>query len=117
LVRQRWTHRNGNAESAAIPTDCSPVFRTALEFLFAVVNNERMVIAGRVHKGVVILEGGAALPEGAAVTVSYPASPPKAAPGQRIKVPLIRSDRPGSVSLTGARIAEILDEEDASSGH
>jgi hypothetical protein len=36
-----------------------------------------MVIPGRVRNGMVILEGEAALPEGAAVTVTYP-TPPKA---------------------------------------
>jgi hypothetical protein len=74
-----------------------------------------MIIPGRIHNGVVVLQGGPALPEGAAVTVSYPASggltPDREK--RRIQVPLVRSDRPGSVQLTGARIAEILDEEDA----
>lgn len=75
-----------------------------------------MIIPGRVHNGVVVLEGESALPEGAAVTITYPALP-KAGPAgqkQRIQVPLVRTDQPGSVQLTGARIAEILDEEDAS---
>lgn len=69
--------------------------------------------------GMVVLEGGAALPEGAAVTITYPALP-KAQPAaqkRRIQVPLVRTDQPGSVRLTGARIAEILDEEDASPRH
>ena len=75
-----------------------------------------MVIPGRVHNGVVVLESASALPEGAVVTVTYPA-PPKAksdAQKQRIQVPLVRTDQPGSVHLTGSRIAEIMDEEDAS---
>jgi hypothetical protein len=75
-----------------------------------------MIIRGRVQKGVVVLEGEAALPEGAAVTVTYPA-PAHAqtpSPKQRIQVPLVRTDQPGSVSLNGAAIAEILDDEDAS---
>ena len=77
-----------------------------------------MVIPGRVHNGVVVLEGQPALPEGAAVTVTFPA-PPKAKPAEkrRIQVPLVRTGEPGSVSLSGARIAEILDEEDASPRH
>ena len=82
-------------------------------------NNDGMVIPGRVHKGVVILEGESALPEGAAVTITYPALPQakSAIEKRRIQVPLVRSDQPGSVQLTGARIAEILDEEDASPRH
>jgi len=75
-----------------------------------------MIIPGRVHNGVVIPEGDPALPEGAAVTITYPALP-KAAPAgerQRVQVPLVRCAHPGSVDLTGARIAAILDEEDAS---
>ena len=75
-----------------------------------------MIIPGRVHNGVVVLEGGPALPEGAAVSVSYPAAGGSTAVGEkrRIQVPLVRSERPGSVQLTGERIAAILDEEDAS---
>ncbi|HYV34311.1 MAG TPA: hypothetical protein VE988_01320 [Gemmataceae bacterium] len=75
-----------------------------------------MVIPGRVHNGVVVLEGETELPEGAAVSIWYPAQV-ESRPileKRRIQVPLVRSDRPGSVQLTGDRIAEILDEEDAS---
>ena len=78
-----------------------------------------MVIPGRVHNGVVVLEGDPALPEGAAVTVTYPALP-KATPAvqkRRIEVPLVRTGEPGSVALTGPQIAEILDREDASARH
>ena len=74
-----------------------------------------MIIPGRVQNGVVIPQGGPALPEGAAVGIQYPA-PPAAGPApekRRIQVPLVRTGRPGSVRLTGGRIAEILDAEDA----
>jgi len=76
-----------------------------------------MIIPGRVQNGVVIPEGGPALPEGAAVSISYPASAgSQPVPAKhRIQVPLVRSERPGTVPLTGERIAEILDEEDAPS--
>jgi hypothetical protein len=75
-----------------------------------------MVIPGRVHNGVVVLEGGPPLPEGASVSICYPAAsaPKPVGEKRRIQVPLVHSDRPGSVQLTGERIAEILDEEDAS---
>jgi hypothetical protein len=78
-----------------------------------------MIIPGRVQNGVVILEGGPALPEGAPVSVSYPAQvePKPILEKRRIQVPLVRSNRPGSVQLTGERIAEILNEEDASPRH
>ena len=71
---------------------------------------------GRVHNGVVVLEGQPSLPECAAVTVTYlvPAAMTRAAPKTRIQVPLVQTGQPGSVNLTGERIAEILDEEDAS---
>jgi hypothetical protein len=77
-----------------------------------------MIIPGRVHNGVVILEGGATLPEGAAVSVSYASG--TSAPVRkkwRIQVPLVRCESRGSVELTGQRIAEILNEEDASPRH
>jgi hypothetical protein len=75
-----------------------------------------MTLPGRVQNGVVVLEGNAKLPEGAAVIVSYPApvDQPPAVPSKRIQVPLVRTGAPGSVPLTGERIGEILDAEDAS---
>lgn len=74
-----------------------------------------MVVRGHVQNGVVVLENGPVLPEGAAVTVSYPAPvvPPPAAPKKRVEFPLVRSAHPGSVDLTNERIAEILNEDDA----
>ncbi|MCI0376222.1 MAG: hypothetical protein L0215_01315 [Gemmataceae bacterium] len=76
-----------------------------------------MVISGRVQNGVVVLEGGSALPEGAVVTITYPAlaTAKPVVNKRRIQTPLVRTGEPGSVPLTGARIAQILDEEDASS--
>lgn len=77
-----------------------------------------MELHGRVHNGVVVLEGDPALPEGAAVTVTYPrrGERPPGGSKRRIDVPLVRSGRPGSVNLTGERVAQILDDEDAASG-
>lgn len=78
-----------------------------------------MAIPGRVENGVVILEGGTALPEGVAVSISFPAFVKNEPAGQerRIQVPLVRTGRPGSVNLSGEQIAEIVDEEDAPSGY
>jgi hypothetical protein len=74
-----------------------------------------MVVLGRVRNGVVVLEGQATLPEGALVAVSYgePTVTKAPAGSPRVEVPLVRTGEPGSVHLTGARIAEILDAEDA----
>lgn len=71
-----------------------------------------MTISGCVQNGVVVLQGGVSLPEGAAVAVVYPAQAP---PAQRKRVlfPLVRSAQPGSVDLTKERIAELLDADDA----
>ena len=75
-----------------------------------------MRIRGRVHKGVVILEDGQELPEGAKVTVSCGIAPvSKLRPKKkRVRFPLVHSKHPGTLHLTGQRIAEILDEDDAS---
>jgi hypothetical protein len=75
-----------------------------------------MNIPGRVHNGVVVLEGNPQLPEGAAVSVTYLGTngPPSGSVKKRIEVPLVRTGRPGTLILTGERIAQILDEEDAS---
>jgi hypothetical protein len=69
-----------------------------------------MVIPGRVQNGVIIPEAGPPLPEGAAVNISYSAPAP-AAEKPRIEVPLVRTGRPGTVALTGERIAQVLDED------
>ena len=76
-----------------------------------------MEIRGRVHNGVVILEGGQSLPEGTIVTVSYPDPPPTTTPesGHKVQLPLVRSDRPGSLELTPDRIAELWEEDDLAS--
>ncbi len=71
-----------------------------------------MVIPGRVQNGVVVLEGGPVLPEGAPVTVSWDHAP-RPTP-QRVEFPLVHSEHPGTLNLTNERIAEILDEEDVS---
>jgi hypothetical protein len=78
-----------------------------------------MVIPGRVQNGVVVLENGPPLPEGAAVTITYPAIPQAQPAGEkrRIQVPLVKTDEPGSVQFSNARIAEILDQEDAAPRH
>ena len=56
-----------------------------------------MEIRGRVHNGVVVLEGGPPLPEGMVVTVSYPVPPHTEPPDsrRRVSLPLVRPNRPG----------------------
>jgi hypothetical protein len=74
-----------------------------------------MEILGRVHHGVIVLDGNPNLAEGAVVTVLYPAAAPAppAVERKRLSFPLVRSTQPGCVHLTNERIAEILNEEDA----
>ena len=81
-----------------------------------------MVIRGHVQNGVIVLDGNAVLPDGARVTVSYPAlatgqfdSEESRAGKKRVQLPLVQTDQLASVHLTSERIAEILDEEDAAS--
>lgn len=74
----------------------------------------KKTISGRVKNGVVVLEKGARLPEGAAVTV-VPGKAPviRVAKRQRpVVFPLVRSKHPGTLHLTNERIAEILEQED-----
>jgi hypothetical protein len=79
----------------------------------------RMDFPGRVQNGVVVLESGPALPEGVAVTIPFPAVPQAkpASEKRRIQIPLVRTGEAGSVQLTNARVAQILDQEDAGSRH
>jgi hypothetical protein len=76
-----------------------------------------MNISDRVYNGVAALEDASALLEGAAVTVTFPAltEAKPAEKEQHVKLPLVETGEPDSLDLTNARIAEILDEEDASS--
>src|SRR5208337_2724674 len=75
--------------------------------------NAGMEIRGRVHNGVVVLEGEFPLPEGTEVIVSSGAAPEtKPVEEQRIEFPLVRSKHPGSLRLTGQRVAEFLEEDD-----
>ena len=89
---------------------------SALDCFWLAIKNGDMKIRGRVHNGLVILEGGPALPEGTKVTVScdHAAVSPPRREKKRLRFPLVRSKHPGSLRLTSERIAEILDEEDAS---
>ena len=75
--------------------------------------NVAMEILGRIHNGVVIVEGAPALPEGAVVGVTYPVRE-TAIPcaKKRVEFPLVRTERPGSLHLTNERIHEILEAED-----
>jgi hypothetical protein len=78
-----------------------------------------MVISGHVKNGVIVLQGDSSLPEGAMVTVTYPAATNAPSPEKtrRIQVPLVRTGEPGSVALTGERIAEIMDDDDVPARH
>ena len=74
-------------------------------------------IPGRVKNGVVVLENGTRLPEGAAVTV-VPGKAPVirvATRQRRVVFPLVRSKHPGTLDLTNERIAQILEQEDLAS--
>jgi hypothetical protein len=72
-------------------------------------------IFGRVRNGVVVLENGATLPEGTPVTVFCGVRICKPGKKKRVRLPLVDSKHPGSVPLTGERIAEILQEEELAS--
>jgi hypothetical protein len=82
-------------------------------------NNGSMVISGHVKNGVIVLQGDSRLPEGAVVTVTYPADvhTPAQEKKRRIQVPLVRTGEPGSIELTAERIAEIMDDDDVPARH
>jgi hypothetical protein len=87
-----------------------------LEFPERRDENDFMVIPGRVHNGVVVLEDGPPLPEGMAVTVLCNIAPAAETAKQkrRVELPLVPSKRPGTLHLTAERIAELLEEDDLS---
>ena len=78
------------------------------------MNNVQMETFGHIQNGVVVLDEGANLPEGARVCVSVlPTGVEKpqieCKPGQ---LPLVRGGVPGSMNLTNERIHAILEAED-----
>lgn len=73
-----------------------------------------MQIPGHIANGVVVFDGGPIPPEGTLVVVSC--APQSAASSKgRIRLPLVDSTHPASVNLTGARVAELLEQDDVSS--
>ena len=81
-------------------------------------DDDVMEIRGRVHNGVVVLDGELTLPEGTVVTVSFPPVPGPPIPaqsGDHVRLPLVPSAHPGSRRLTAERMAELLEEDDVPS--
>jgi len=76
-----------------------------------------MVIRGRVHNGTILLEGEHGLPEGAVVSVVCLREPetPEGGERKRVELPLVHSERPGSLRLTAEHVADLLEEADVSS--
>ncbi len=88
-----------------------------LDSAAVLADNSGMEVLGHVCKGVVVLDGSASLPEGAAVTVKLRNKPVirVAQIRKRVDFPLVPSKAPGSVHLTNEMIADILDAEDGPS--
>ena len=76
-----------------------------------------MELRGIVQNGVVVFEHPVALPDGASVVVTYREKPMIhfAKNPRTVVLPIFDSDQPGTLDLTNEQIAEILDQEDASS--
>ncbi|MGH7192914.1 MAG: hypothetical protein ACREJM_05175 [Candidatus Saccharimonadales bacterium] len=76
-----------------------------------------MEISGRVQNGVVVLDEGFELPEGARVIVVCDAIRILRRPGarKRVELPLAPTGEPGTLKLTAEKIAEIFEEDDIAS--
>ena len=76
-----------------------------------------MVVEGKVRNGTVLLEDGHGLPEGATVIVScrLAAGTSEGDERKRVELPLVHSERPGSLRLTSGQVADFLEEGDVSS--
>ena len=74
-----------------------------------------MNIRGRIKNGVVELEGSPSIPEGTEVVVVVNDLPTKAGDAAMpLPFPVVSSEQPGSVKLTGDLIAEMLEDDDVS---
>jgi hypothetical protein len=99
-----------------------PASEIALEGFFDEQDNADMEsssqieLHGHVKNGVVVLDGGESLPEGAAVRVTCALVPPLKAPPVRkpAVLPIFPYAGPPDIELTNDEIAEILNREDAS---
>lgn len=76
-----------------------------------------MTLLGHILNGVIFPDQGFALPDGAVVSISYPAAPssaelksPSNSPEkkQRVDFPRVRNGEPGSLDLTNDMLAEYL---------
>ena len=74
-----------------------------------------MQIPGHIANGVVVFDGGPIPPEGTPVVILCAASAEPSSARRRIELPLVGSAHPASASLTGERVAELLEEDDVSS--
>src|SRR5205814_1358491 len=81
--------------------------RSRLDFNPSEADNSTMELNGLVQNGVIVLSGGASLPEGTPVTVScsLEAGSPPPSEKKRVQLPLVRTGEPGSMHLTNERIA------------
>lgn len=77
-----------------------------------------MSVPGRVENGVIVLQAGVQLPEGAEVVVSFSSAPTihQSPVQKRVELPLVRTGKPGTVCLSNDQIAEILNEQDSPVG-
>jgi hypothetical protein len=107
-------HSPHTRERAGLRVRLGRRFASDLASRVARTEGTDMTIQGRVHNGVVGLEGAPSLPDGAEVTVSYRGPKERRSPAKKrkIKVPLVRTGKPGSLKLTNDRIAQILQEEE-----
>jgi hypothetical protein len=118
LCHEILTNWESEGRAGACWRGVRAVCRSHLDSAPSSLDNADMELQGRFQNGVVVFDGQPALPEGAAVTVTYlaPASP-RPTGKKRIQVPLVRSARPGTLELTNEQIGAILDEEDAAPRH
>ncbi len=92
-----------------------PASAAALDSSRARSDTEGMNLLGRVENGVIVLHLPVPLPEGACVSVSFPAKSPRSArAGRPVALPIFDYDGPPDIDLTNERIAEIVDRDDAS---
>jgi hypothetical protein len=77
--------------------------------------SSQVELPGHVENGVIVLDGGALLPEGATVRVSLAgAMHPRPDAGKPVVLPIFRYEGPPDIELTNDDIAEILNREDPS---
>lgn len=91
------------------------IISNRLSLVKLVCKEFKMQAEGVVHNGVIVIEGGVALPDGTRVTISTQIKNARDdSPKTTVDFPLVHSATPGKLQLTNEFLSECLDADEIS---